>query len=239
LLSELEDLGFLARYGGGMGYRLGPRLLRLLHTGSDLAKLRLAVHGTLEKIADRLGETCFLARLTGSEVVSVAWAVPERGVRGYVFPGHSMPPNAAASAKAILAFQPAKFIDQILAQPLAQLTPVTKTNPDEVRAEYGKVRAQGYALCWDELEVGLGAIACPVELPGVGVMYALGASGVGERLQRRSLETILDELRAAVPDIQRALRHVGDFDAAATAERVGYGIERERGGGRAIAPDEA
>ena len=189
-------------------YRIGHRLLRLLHAGTEVEKIRVAVQSTLESAADRLGETCYLARLSGDQVISIAWAVPERGVRGYVFPGDAMPPNAAASAKAIMAFQPREFVDRILSQTFERFTPVTKTTPTEIRAEYKQVRKNKYAVCWDELEVGLGAVACPVELPEVGVIYALGAAGMGERLQRRSIESIVGGLQAALPEIERVLRHV-------------------------------
>jgi DNA-binding IclR family transcriptional regulator len=189
-------------------YRVGDRLLRLLHAGTEVEKIRVAVQRTLESAADRLGETCYLARLSGDQVISIAWAVPERGVRGYVFPGDSMPPNAAASAKAIMAFQSRDFIDRILSQTFEKFTAATKTNPAHVRAEYKQVRKNKYAVCWDELEIGLGAVACPVELPEVGVIYALGAAGMGERLQRRSIESVVAELQAALPEVERVLRHV-------------------------------
>ncbi|MDB5591186.1 IclR family transcriptional regulator C-terminal domain-containing protein [Enterovirga sp.] len=189
-------------------YRLGPRLLRLLHAGTEAEKIRAAVQTTLETVADRLGETCYLARLSGTQVISIAWAVPERGVRGYVFPGDVMPPHAAASAKAIVAFQTPEFIDQVLARKLETFTPATRTSVPELRTEYERIRERRYAVCWDELEVGLAAVACPVEIPEVGVIYALGVAGMAERLSRRSVETVSEELKAVLPDVERALRHV-------------------------------
>jgi DNA-binding IclR family transcriptional regulator len=189
-------------------YRFGQRLLRLLHAGTEIEKIRVAVQSTLEGVADRLSETCYLARLSGEQVISIAWAVPERGVRGYVFPGDTMPPNAAASAKAIIAFQPREFIKRILAQTFEKFTPVTKTKAGEIRAEYNEVRKKKFAVCWEELEIGLAAVACPVVLPEVGVIYALGAAGMSERIQRRSINTVVAELQAALPKLERVLLHV-------------------------------
>jgi IclR family pca regulon transcriptional regulator len=42
-------------------------------------------------------------------------------------------------------------------------TPNTKTDPGELMAEFRKVRAEGYALIDQELELGLCSIAVPVE----------------------------------------------------------------------------
>jgi DNA-binding IclR family transcriptional regulator len=215
LLASLLSAGLVVAEGSTRKtYQVGPRLLRLLHTGTELDKVRLAVHRTLEQLAKRLGETCYLARLTGVEVISVAWAVPDRGIRGYVFPGDTMPPNAAASAKAIIAFQPREVMDRILGQKLEKFTPATKTSARDIRAEYTEVHRSRFATCWDELEVGLGAIACPVELPGLGVIYAVGTAGTGERLQRQGVDAIVSKLQAALPELERVLKHVSsaDFD---------------------------
>jgi DNA-binding IclR family transcriptional regulator len=140
--------------------------------------------------------------------------VPERGVRVFVVPGEVMPAHAAASAKAIMAFQPPEFVDAVLSAKLEKFTPATKTSPLEIRREYAQVREQNYAVCWDELEVGLAAVACPIELPDAGVIYALGVSGIGERISRRSIEAVRDELASVLPDVERALRQLSGTSKA-------------------------
>jgi DNA-binding IclR family transcriptional regulator len=219
-------------------YRVGPRLLRLLHSGTEIEKIRVAGQPILESLADRLAETCYLARLTGEQVIPIAWAVPERGgVRGYVLPGDAMPPHAAASAKAIMAFQSREFVEHILSQRFEKFTAATKINAREIRAEYAHVRKRKYAVCWDEIEVGLGAIACPIELPEVGVIYAVGAAGIAERLQRRSVDAIIAELQGAVPELERVLRHVSGLpsDPRVRRRRQNDGQENFGRMGRSIA----
>lgn len=191
-------------------YKVGTRLLRLIHAATPSGKLRLAVQSILESTSDRVGETCFLARFNGVRVSAIAWAVPARGVRGYVFPGRSMPLNAAASAKAILAFQPESVVAEVLAPPLPKITRATKTQLDEVKREYMQIRKQGYSVCEDEIELGVGAVSCPIELPGVGVIYAVTISAIWERLGRQKLKSILTELRSAASDLQHALQHLPD-----------------------------
>ena len=60
--------------------------------------------------AARLDETCYLTKLIGGRVISVAWATTSDGLKAYVVPGLSQPLHAAASAKAILAFQSSSFV---------------------------------------------------------------------------------------------------------------------------------
>ncbi len=207
LLQNLQRSELIASSGGTRKeYRLGERLLRLLHAGSDTGWLSISVQPILDKLADALADTCYLARLVGHEVVSVAWAPPNGGLRGYVVPGHALAPHVAASGKAILAFQSQDLIDEALAEPLAKLTAKTKTRRKAVDQDYQAVRKNGYATCWDEMEVGMGAIAVPIHLPGVGVMYSLGVAGLIDRLKRRPVSETVEWLRSAAEPIARTLQ---------------------------------
>jgi len=208
LLQNLQLAGLVASSGTKRkDYRLGKRLLRLLHAGSDTAWLTISAQPILDRLANEIGDTCYLARLVGHEVVSVAWATPNDGRRGYVVPGHRLPPHVAASAKAILAFQPEALVDKALSQPLPKLTAKTKTMRKDVDRDYRSVRDNGYATCWDEMEVGLGAVAVPLHLPDVGVIYSLGIAGFVDRLTRRAVADTVALLRAAVEPMTRALRN--------------------------------
>lgn len=207
LLQNLQRAGLVVSRGTKRkDYQLGQRLLRLLHAGSDSAWLEITVQPILNELADRLGDTCYLARLSGHVVMSIAWAAPSDTLRGFIVPGHTLAPHVAASAKAILAFQTQEVIDKALAEPLPKMTPQTKTDRRQVEAEYAQVARQGYATCWNEMELGLGAIAVPIPLPDVGVIYSLGTAGLIDRLKRRTEKETVEVLRTAVEALARALR---------------------------------
>lgn len=207
LLQNLQRSELITSSGGTRKeYRLGERLLRLLHAGSDAGWLSISVQPVLDKLADELADTCYLARLIGHKVVSVAWAPPNGGLRGYVVPGHALAPHVAASAKAILAFQSQDLVDKALAEPLAKLTAKTKTRRKAIDQDYHAVREAGYATCWDEMEVGMGAIAVPIRVPGVGVMYSLGVAGLIDRLKRRPVAETIKRLHSAAEPIARTLQ---------------------------------
>ena len=206
LLQNLQGSGLVTTDGTRRkDYRLGERLLRLLHAGSDDAWLKISVQPVLDALANEFGETCFVTRLVGHQVISLAWAVPTSGLQGYVFPGHIMPPHAAASAKAILAFQPKSVVDKALDVVLPKLTPRTKVTRTSIDREHARVRASGYATCLNEMEPGVGALAIPIEVPEVGVMYSLGVSSLIDRLNRRSLEATIERMRIAADGLSPAL----------------------------------
>lgn len=207
LLQNLQATGLIFAAGGKRkDYKIGPRLLRILHAGSDSAWLAIAVQPVLNALADRLSETCYLARLLGDEVVSVAWAAPSSGLRGYVVPGLALAPHVAASAKAIMAFQDPAVIERALSRPLTRLTPQTRTDRAEVEQDYAGVRERGYATCWNEMEQGLGAVAVPIPLPDVGVLYSVGTAGLLERMTQRPEQDYVLALRSAVEPLKRALK---------------------------------
>jgi DNA-binding IclR family transcriptional regulator len=208
LLQNLQHAGLVASTGSKRkDYRLGKRLLRLVHAGSDTAWLPISAQPILDRLANEIADTCYLARLVGHDVVSVAWAPPSDGLRGYVVPGHTLAPHVAASAKAILAFQPQTLVDKALSGPLPKLTIKTKTKRKDIEKEYLAVREKGYATCWDEMEVGLGAIAVPIHLPNLGVVYSVGTAGLIDRLTRRPVTETVSLLRSALEPMTRALRN--------------------------------
>jgi len=221
LLQNLQHAGLVVSSGSKRrDYRLGKRLLRLLHAGSDTAWLTISVQPILDKLANEIADTCYLARLVGHEVVSVAWAAPRDGLRGYVVPGHTIAPHVAASAKAILAFQPQTIVDKALSGPLPKLTARTKTKRKDIDKDYRTVRENGYATCWDEMEVGLGAIAMPIHLPEMGVIYSLGTAGLIDRLTRRPVTETVALLRAAIGPMTRALLNREPTDVPKAKSRI-------------------
>jgi len=217
-------------------YHLGRRLLRLLHAGSDTAWLTISAQPILDRLANEIADTCYLARLVGHEVVSVAWAAPREGLRGYVVPGHTLAPHVAASAKAILAFQPQTLVDQAVSGPLPKLTPKTKTRRKDIDKDYQAVRENGYATCWNEMEIGLGAIAVPIHIPNIGVIYSIGTAGLIDRLTRRPVIETVALLHTAVEPMTRVLRNGPPPDRAEvisqTREATGHaakGFSKEQG----------
>lgn len=182
LVNALLDVGYLTDLGGRKTYRIGPRLIRLFHLAQSPTTVSLLVQPVLQGLVARFGETAFVAKLSGDQVESVASAVPENYSQSHVQPGRVMPINAAASAKAIFAFQPEPVIAKALAAPLHKFTDRTIIDPARLRQNLGEVRAQGYAICADELDPGVLSYACPIHLTGAGVLYSIGIVALSRRL---------------------------------------------------------
>ncbi len=206
LLNALLDVGYLTHQEGRKAYRLGPRLIRLFHLAHSRATLSTLVQPVLQGLVTRFGETAFVAKLNGDSVESVASAIPENYVQSYVQPGRAMPINAAASAKAIFAFQPKTVIAKQLAMPLRKYTDKTVVDHAELRRNLKEVRAQGFAVCADELDPGVLSYACPIHLPGTGVLYSVGIVALKRRLMEFDKREVIGALNDAARLISASLQ---------------------------------
>lgn len=158
-------------------FSLGERVLKLIQASPDTGWLPILAQRPLQELADRTAQSAFISRLHSHEIRSVTCVAPDTPVRTYVMPGVAMPINAAASAKAILAFQPPDRLEGMLAAGLERFTDNTITTRDRFLAELAAIRDQGYALDRAEHVPGLGSIAFPIRLPGDEVTYSVGVTG--------------------------------------------------------------
>ena len=185
LLRGLTDVGALTEGPGGT-YRLGPRLLGMLYAGASEDWIQGLTQPLLRELADETGETCYIARLVETRIQSVAIVTPENAVRGYVVPGRELWPHAAASAKAILAFQIEPVIAAVLASGLPRLTSRTQTDRTALLKELAAIRQSGIASCIGEDVDGFAGIACPIPIDGVEVTYSLAITGTIDSLIERN-----------------------------------------------------
>lgn len=210
LVGTLTEAGLLARRSlGRKVYVIGPRLARLLHAGLDMTRLQRLAEPVLKGLVEQLRETAFLARLIGDEIVSVAMVAPEREWRGHVDPGDKFAVHAAASAKAILAFQPAETVARLLRGPLIPFTAFTLTDLPAIEAEHELVRRRGYAVCDQEISLGIIAYGCPVHLPGLGVSFSVALTGPVHEMNQTPTREIVAALKAAAERIAGAIGRVG------------------------------
>ena len=206
LVKSLSRVGLLSpRAGRSKTYLLGARLQRLLYSGLSVDLIVALSRPLLEDLANQFGETVLLARLNGIQVEKVAAWMPGHGRYSYVQPSRVMPVNAAATAKAIFAFQDKKVVDEALAGKLTRYTPNTKTSKAAITKELQRVRREGYAVCSDEFDAGVLSYACPVHLTDFGTLYSIAVVGLSERLRQQSRPRIVASLREKCDALSLAL----------------------------------
>ncbi|HWW49626.1 MAG TPA: IclR family transcriptional regulator [Xanthobacteraceae bacterium] len=205
LLKGLVKVDLAKDGAGGHTYQLGERLIRLLHASVDDGWITTLARPHLVRLSNLTSETIYLTRLIGSRVVVVVSQTPDARWRGYVQPGTEMPPNAAATAKAILAYQSKATIAEALATELPKLTSNTRTDRKWVQKELAEVRRRGYATCIGEIDEGLAALAAPIVQPSGAVFHSLGLTGPLQRIMNDQMPERLAALQAAAAELAPVL----------------------------------
>ena len=178
LLHALLDGGMLTLdTSRGRSYRLGERMLRLLHSSPDAGWVEKISQRPLQTLAERTGLSAFISKFDGASIKSITCVAPDTPIRMYVVPGMSMPANATATGKAILAFQAKEAVDRVLAERLDSFTGNTVVDAANLREELQRTRLRGFAVDLAEHVAGLGSIAYPIFTPPADVAYAVGITG--------------------------------------------------------------
>ena len=203
LLRGLVDLGLLRTRTGSKRYVPGPRLRNLLHMTLDRAEYSGLAQSVLDRLVDEFGETAHLARLTDDCAESVLMKQPLGSDRSFVHPGRRLPLHAAASGKAILAFQDEDFITRYLARPRVRYTERTKVDDAAIRREVTRIREDGMAVCENELDAGVLSYGHPVPAGDGHVLYSVGITALADRFRRVDRSRIRERLSEAAADLSR------------------------------------
>jgi DNA-binding IclR family transcriptional regulator len=175
---------------------LGGRLTRLLHASRGADWIEAATLPHLAQAATNYADACYyLSCLSGHRVfvVSSAWGDPKW--RSYIETGQEISQHAGASAKIILAYQSDKILEAALSGPLTAFTTDTCTDPKLVKKEIRKASKLGYATCINEINDGMSALAVPIFLRNVGVIYSVGITGPITKRITQELPQLLSELQ--------------------------------------------
>ena len=191
LLQTLAEHRLLDETEDGSRYLIGDRLKRIVFLGQpDMDVCRVAAP-TLAAAAVEFGEAVFLSRFRERAVEIIRVETPVDAARSFIHPGLGQRPlHACSCSKAIAAFADEAFQKEILSGTLRPYTEQTKTSPAEIEREFAAIRAQGYAECVEEIEVGVSSVAAPIRIGDLGVPFSVGATGPVRRFTSRHRATI-------------------------------------------------
>ena len=70
----------------------------------------------------------------------------------------------------------------------------TKVTEEALRQEFADIVARGYGECVEEIEVGISSVAAPVQIPHIGAIFSVGATGSVRRFSETYRQKIGGEL---------------------------------------------
>ncbi|MDD2568611.1 MAG: IclR family transcriptional regulator [Clostridia bacterium] len=185
-------------------YRLGSAMLRMGARFLSQNDVRAIARPYLEQAEKELRETVYLCILQGERVICVDAVSTSRDLNYFVSVGKEMPFNISAAAKAILAYQPADFIANVLgSDKIAFKTANSITDPERLEKHLASIRILGYSICEEEMEEGATAVAAPLWDWRGQVTASVAVIGPAVRLQGSYRQGVVDVILATAQVISR------------------------------------
>jgi IclR family pca regulon transcriptional regulator len=196
-LLTLCKLGYALQ--NGRQFQLAPRSLRLGHAYVASDPLTKVAQPLLEMTSERTKESCSIAVLDSQYSVFVGRSTHRRSLSTGLGVGARLPAYCSATGRVLLAGMArgdVEFMLRRMSRPA--LTPHTRTSLADVMREINTARDEGFAVCDEELEIGLRSIAVPIRSGAGTLLAALSLSVATSRMSRaQAVESLLPELERA------------------------------------------
>jgi IclR family transcriptional regulator, pca regulon regulatory protein len=205
LLHTLVELGYVRQ--DGREFRLTARVLNIGYAYLSALDLVELSRGEMESLGQVTAESCSIAVLDGTDVVYVARAPSTRIMSTALGLGSRLPAHATSLGRVLLAGLRGPDLDAYLTTAnLTSFTSHTVTDADALRGELARVRAQGWALVDQELEIGVRSIAAPLHNRTGCTVAAMNVSAPASRVTLDVLRReLLPRLLAAAGRITEML----------------------------------
>lgn len=209
ILHILADKGFLQQDPHSKRFTLGPAAFDIGQAyinglSSNLVQLAKPY---VDGLRSTLGETVVLEVLSGSSTVMAYMAEGPQRVHIAGTVGDRPPVNAAAGAKAILAFEPPDVVDKLLGGDLCCLTERTITDRDVYKRELKKIRSSGYSLDEEEIDIGINAVGAPIFNHEGKPVAAVVVIGPVQRINGESSSDVVIKAKKAAAEISKCLNY--------------------------------
>ncbi len=204
LVATLEAHRLVEQAGDRGKYRLGVGVLRL--AGATTARLDVVqeARSVCRKLAADTGETVNIAVLSESSALYLDQVAGSSALQPHNWVGQHIPLHATSNGKVLLSGLDQQALDILLGK-LSPYTEFTITKRSSLREELDRVRAQGYAVAVDELEVGLTAAAAPIHNAHGDVVASMSVSGPTFRLTADRIDEVVAKLVDAALEVSHRL----------------------------------
>ncbi|WP_208921951.1 IclR family transcriptional regulator [Streptomyces capitiformicae] len=163
-LVTLAEAGWLrANRKDTTRWEIGARVLAVRPAALQGSSLFAAAREPMIRLRDAVNETIHLSVPDALQCMVVVDRVDcDHPVRTFHTIGDTSPLHATAVGRAILAHLPKRDVEELITQGLERFSDTTPADPDELRRELDRIRADGYAINRNQFRPGVCALAAPV-----------------------------------------------------------------------------
>jgi IclR family transcriptional regulator, pca regulon regulatory protein len=188
-------------------FRLTPRVLRLARAYLLSNAVSDILQPAIERLSAEVREACSAAVLDGEDIMMIAHASPNRIIPVSSQIGFRLPAVATSLGRVLLAAMDDRQLDGFLSHALPEkVTNSTIVDKLELGKAIRQVRANGYALVDQEVEIGFRSIAVPLKKIDGRTIAALNIGVHSERTPLKAMRShFFPRLRATADALQQQL----------------------------------
>jgi IclR family pca regulon transcriptional regulator len=203
-LLTLAHLGHVA--SDGKLFWLTPRVLRLGQSYLESARLPRIVQPFLQRVTAGTQESAYVSVMDGDDIVYIARNGSSRIMNtGYVL-GSRVQAQVTAAGLLLLSTRDPQWLESwLLSHELKAYTSHTIASKERLRIELARVRAQGWAVSEQQLELNYRGIAVPLRDRHGAIA---GALSVTMPMGHESSEEALARVLSVLSETAQAMRHL-------------------------------
>jgi DNA-binding IclR family transcriptional regulator len=185
ILKTLEEYKLIEREMSSKQYKLGFKLFQLGNHVGYIRELREISLPFMRELTKDSGETSHLGIMFEEALYFLEIIESPQTTKTRATVGLSLPLNAPAVGKVLLAFQPEEEREKLIYSiDLPKFTPSTITERERLNEELELIVNQGYAVDNEEVFLGTTCIAAPIFNSSKKIYAALGITGDTVRVKK-------------------------------------------------------
>ncbi len=190
-------------------YKIGFELFRICGLAKNQSVLANTAQPYLDKLREKVDETCNLAILDGNNIMYIAQSESTKLLKMFTQLGAKVPFYCTGAGKALLAYQPLDIQHLIISGTnLVSYTENTITTPEGLTGEFDSIKEKGYALDNEEREYGVTCVAVPIFDCYGEAVAAISVSGPTARLKKKEIIKLIGSVRVAANELSHNLGYV-------------------------------
>ncbi len=188
LAASMRKVGLLDQDGQRDRYRLGIRLYELGSRALSSMDLHREARPFLDALSQVSGHAANMSVFDGRQAIVVHRVSAPSGTLLTMI--EAAPAHCTSTGKAILAFQPAAKVDEIVAAGLPRFTASTITDGRKLRSELKLIRARGYSIDDGEHQPGVRCVGAPIRDRTGRAVAGISVSGPARLLKKAAIGQI-------------------------------------------------
>jgi len=208
ILKDLLEYSMVEQEKDTSRYRIGLRLLKYSNSLLRSFDLRQIAKPVLKRVCNETGETTLLTVWKNDQgfCIDSIFSSQNINISFFVEIGREMPCHCTAGSKIILANQSLEDIQRIINKKhFLKYTPNTIVDPKKLMKHLLEIKDKNYAICDEELQEGIKAIAAPIKDINGKTIASITITGLAQRMTSKNMGRLIKLVTDAGKEISKRL----------------------------------